>query len=313
MDKPLDKHIIDTISDHIDNIDATLTALQDSLMNCAYNMEAVKVDRSPRGESDPGFLGVTPVESCKDILDNLSIQCLKEGEDITVPQRIVGIIYVGVKHKDQVLELVQKVNNAKKAFKAYVVSSIPILADRFLYTKAAKPFLISTSAYRTVLTAPLGTTSISCYWATQQRVNKPMNRDDVVEYLERLANEKVDIETGQLISHKDSKNRLLNKIPALGKDEEFIMSMRVKVHPVYSIMHMVEQDSDQAIYMNRDNGKKRKYMKATSPLIVFVETDQPIKFTSLVDFKKVNDVPDSYHPVYGAVYVRKIPPAKTKK
>lgn len=315
MNNSINMDIVSGIKMHIDTIAEITEQLKTALISYSYQMEAVKVQRALRGDDDIKELDVTPVNKADAIVNNYSPQYIAEGDDITVPTRIVGIIYVGSQHREKIEHLVISVNNAKEALRNYVHTNIKEAHDRFRYLSAAEPFLISTSVYRKIHIAPDNVTSISTYWTSQEKVNTPISYDDVAAYVKKKSVSRYDNKTGDLLlSAEDAETMMLNKIPTLRPTEEFVVSASVKVHPVYSIMHLAASDDNQ-VYMGRENGKKRKYIKATSPLIVFVETNQSIKFKPLQKYVRREDLKERYRKVfeYGNIYVRDKPSARTKK
>ncbi|MUJ20475.1 DNA replication terminus site-binding protein [Aliivibrio fischeri] len=220
----------------------------------------------------------TQVEGVVAGVNNFKVQSYGV-ETPNVPVRVCGTMVLA-RNFEKCLDLIKTVNLAKEEMARYVSFEIErnhgtekrLDYIRTKYYRSSIPVVKTPTIYRQINVAPLNTSSISLSWCASQFVIESISEEELNKLIYNQNNLYGD--DGSILMHK---NERINKdYQTLGtnlKSGRLVRLKPVRVHPV------------QSIYYKDSNGiTKRKVMKATSPLLIALDTFESAKIKNLPNF-----------------------------
>ncbi|AZL83491.1 hypothetical protein EIJ81_01070 (plasmid) [Aliivibrio salmonicida] len=300
----LEMSIVDGIKDRYENLIKITDEMCELLMHSVEHAQVSRVQNFERNHNE--FIDqvlVYPYSQSSAIaagVNNFKVQNYGV-ESPNVPVRVCGTMVL-TKNEEHCLELITRVNLAKQDMASFV--SLEIQNNhgsekrldylRTKYYRTALPVIKTATIYRQINVAPLSSSAISLSWCASQFVSESISESDVNNLIHNQ--DHLYCDDGTILMHKNDK--IGCDYRALGsylKSPHLVRLKPVRVHPV------------QSIYYKDHNGvTRRKVLKATSPLLILLDTYKSAKIKTLPNFNsketevhvsKGNRKKSKFHPI----------------
>lgn len=303
--------LVPSLFNHLDSaifeIEGLTSCIKETIRKHQVNCQIWSVERTTRGQTvekisinelneQDGNRGIAAYDllySVDTAIVHNKIEVINdfsEGSVANVPFRVVGVIVVDFRVKSRLIDDCTLLNKKKDDLKAFMREKVPSPHQRKKYYKAARPGLLVQSLYRHINIAPDNLSSITYRWEDKSTAPTVLERTDI----EKLIGESATKNQQDGMSEDKLIQLDRNKLPRLDNDREFVRVEFVKAHPIQTIRYVNDLNKP---YFRSENGRCRKQIRATSPLIVF--SGQQFNHGKLKDYscKTTRIVPATYVPV----------------
>lgn len=212
------------------------------------------------------------------------------------PIRIIGTIFVSSSVEKEVRDLIDDINHLKTKFKEDINEKIPSYHQRQKAIREANNSVLLKSIYRRVNAAPVDTYRINYAWS-----DKGLS----VDYIEKEEAEKIVEDNAKPIMCPDT-GVLIKSADDVATDD--LKQLYLAIGEKYAIVKHIKLFPQQSINYLNESGKRQRYIiKATSPLIVFVEHGESPPIHKLPKDPKalLDDTHNGFIPVIPEIYLFK--------